>query len=118
MTSTKANKLISRLDNTDNHVREALQSLGAVQNSLLKIQVEIREIRDEIALEISMILERECIMRPMLDPNRDLKGATPEKLARALLRPLRPRRRANRESETKSEIGDDRPAAPANRIGT
>ena len=28
----------------------------------------------------------------MLDPQRDLKGATPEKLARALLRnPLRPR---------------------------
>lgn len=24
---------------------------------------------------------------PMLDPERDLKGATPEKLARALLRP-------------------------------
>ena len=30
-------------------------------------------------------------MKPMLDPQRDLKGATPEKLARALLRPLRPR---------------------------
>ena len=29
--------------------------------------------------------------KPMLDPKRDLKGATPEKLARALLRPLRPR---------------------------
>ena len=27
----------------------------------------------------------------MLDPKRDLMGATPEKLARALLRPLRPR---------------------------
>ena len=36
-------------------------------------------------------------MRPrMLDPERDLKGATPEKLARALFRrtePLRPSRR-------------------------
>ena len=33
-------------------------------------------------------------MRPMLDPKRDLAGATPETLARALLRrvePLRPR---------------------------
>lgn len=33
-------------------------------------------------------------MRPMLDPKRDLEGATPETLARALLRrvePLRPR---------------------------
>ena len=30
-------------------------------------------------------------MRAMLDPNRDLVGASPEKLARALLRPLRPR---------------------------
>lgn len=28
---------------------------------------------------------------PMLDPERDLKGATPETLARALLRPRRPR---------------------------
>ena len=33
-------------------------------------------------------------MKPMLDPKRDLKGATPEKLARALLRPLGPRPRA------------------------
>ena len=30
-------------------------------------------------------------MKPMLDPKRDLVGATPEKLARALFRPLRPR---------------------------
>ena len=29
-------------------------------------------------------------MNPMLDPKRDLAGATPETLARALLRPLRP----------------------------
>ena len=28
-------------------------------------------------------------MKPMVDPKRDLAGATPEKLARALLRPLR-----------------------------
>ena len=34
-------------------------------------------------------------MKPMLDPTRDLKGATPETLARALLKPLRrPRARA------------------------
>ena len=35
-------------------------------------------------------------MRPMLDPRRDLAGATPETLARALFRrikPLRPSRR-------------------------
>ena len=32
-------------------------------------------------------------MKPMLDPKRDLVGATPETLARALLRPLlRPHR--------------------------
>ena len=30
-------------------------------------------------------------MKPMLDPKRDLVGATPETLARALLRPLQPR---------------------------
>lgn len=29
-------------------------------------------------------------MQPMLDPKRDLAGATPETLARALLRPTRP----------------------------
>ena len=32
--------------------------------------------------------------KAMLDPKRDLKGATPLTLARALLRPLRPRRGA------------------------
>ena len=30
-------------------------------------------------------------MKPILDPKRDLKGATPETLARALFRQLRPR---------------------------
>ena len=29
-------------------------------------------------------------MKPMLDPERDLKGATPEKLARALFRRTKP----------------------------
>ena len=28
-------------------------------------------------------------MKPMIDPKRDLKGATPETLPRALLKPLR-----------------------------
>ena len=32
--------------------------------------------------------------KAMLDPRRDLAGATPEMLARALFRPLRPRARA------------------------
>ena len=31
-------------------------------------------------------------MKPMLDPVRDLAGATPETLARALLRPVKPLR--------------------------
>ena len=39
-------------------------------------------------------------MRPMLDPERDLAGATPETLARALLRPLRGRR-----GEDKDDVG-------------
>ena len=32
--------------------------------------------------------------KPMIIPERDLAGATPESLARALLSPLRPRHRA------------------------
>ncbi len=32
-------------------------------------------------------------MKPMLDPKRDLKGATPETLARALFRRVTPLRR-------------------------
>ena len=36
----------------------------------------------------------EHTMKPMLDPKRDLAGATPETLARALARPLLARRRA------------------------
>ena len=38
----------------------------------------------------------------MLDPERDLKGATPEALARALLRPIR-RRRNDRVRETQND---------------
>lgn len=46
---------------------------------------------------------RRYYMKPVLDPKRDLKGATPEKLARALFRrnePLRPRARG------KAIVGD------------
>ena len=52
---------------------------------------------------------------PMLDPERDLKGATPEKLARALLRPRRPRAAQPsvvREEPDKYAAGKDEPAEP------
>ena len=41
--------------------------------------------------------------RPKLDPNVDLAGATPETLARALFRPLRPR------AEGESVVGGEPP---------
>ena len=47
--------------------------------------------------------------KPMLDPKRDLAGATPLTLARALLRPLRPRRRA--EAVGSDEAPVEKPAA-------
>ena len=55
-------------------------------------------------------------MRSMLDPKRDLKGATPEKLARALFRrgePPRPgpRRKAVASDEiTLKEVPADQPS--------
>ena len=39
-------------------------------------------------------------MKPMLDPKRDLTGATPEKLARALLRPVKSASRARLRVDT------------------
>ena len=35
-------------------------------------------------------------MKPMLDPEKDLKGATPETLANALLRPAKVRKTAGK----------------------
>ena len=55
-------------------------------------------------------------MRPMLDPARDLAGATPEKLAKALFRrtePLRPgtrRKPVVRDQITVEEIASDQPS--------
>ena len=52
-------------------------------------------------------------MRPMLDPARDLAGATPEKLAKALFRrvePLRPgtrRKPVVRDQVTVEEVAAD-----------
>ena len=43
-------------------------------------------------------------MRPMLDPARDLAGATPEKLARALFRRTEPLRPGTRR---KPVVGDE-----------
>ena len=55
-----------------------------------------------------------CVMKPMLDPERDLKGATPETLARALFRrivplcPPRPRRKAVvRDKATVGKVAPD-----------
>lgn len=49
---------------------------------------------------------------PTLVPERDLKGATPEKLARALLRPIHRRRRdgasvARERVEESGRVGED-----------
>ena len=51
-------------------------------------------------------------MRPMLDPTRDLAGATPEKLAKALFRrtePLRPGTR--RKPVVRDEVAVEKVAA-------
>ena len=48
-------------------------------------------------------------MRPMLDPKRDLKGATPETLARALLR----RRRVPPSHQPPRDAGDTAETEPA-----
>ena len=46
---------------------------------------------------------------PVLVPERDLKGATPEKLARALLRPLRAG--ARRKPVAGDQVAVEKPAA-------
>ena len=51
-------------------------------------------------------------MKPMLDPKRDLKGATHEKLARALLRPLGPRTPRARRKAVVGREGAVEQAAP------
>ena len=43
-------------------------------------------------------------MKPVLDPKRDLKGANPEKLARALLRPVKSRARLRAESVVSGKV--------------
>ena len=56
---------------------------------------------------------------PMLDPEHDLKGATPEKLARALLRPRHPRTAQPsvvRERESEYVAGEE-PDAAAEKAG-
>ena len=47
-------------------------------------------------------------MKPMLGPERDLEGATPETLARALFRRTGPLRSRTRRSEWKTSFGTPR----------
>ena len=55
-------------------------------------------------------------MRPMLDPKRDLAGATPETLARALFRPLQPCRSGTaREPVVRDEVAVEQ--VPADQPG-
>ena len=52
---------------------------------------------------------------PMLDPERDLKGATPEKLARALLRSV-PSKRAKSVVSDKVTVEKVTTNKPGNRV--
>ena len=58
-------------------------------------------------------------MRPMLDPARDLVGATPEKLAKALLRNrnLRPKAGAGRKPVVRDKAALEQPAPDEPRDG-
>ena len=57
-------------------------------------------------------IQGEISMRPMLDPERDLKGATPETLARALFRRVEPlRQRAARQPVASDEVAVEEVAA-------
>ena len=58
-------------------------------------------------------------MKPMLDPKRDLAGATPETLARALFRrikPLRPSRRGKPVVGNKVAVEKVAPDKPSNGV--
>ena len=58
-----------------------------------------------------MLIKEDHNMKPMLDPKRDLAGATPETLARALFRrnqPLRPGTR--RKAVVRGEVTEKNPA--------
>ena len=52
-------------------------------------------------------------MKPMIDPEKDLKGATPETLARAL---LRPRRRIKPVVDDKGSVKKVAPDKPGDRV--
>lgn len=57
-------------------------------------------------------------MQPMLDPKRDLAGATPETLARALFRPLRRRPPDGvRKDERDPGVAGTQPAAVRDQCG-
>ena len=57
------------------------------------------------------LVERILLMKPMLDPKRDLAGATPETLARALFRHNTPlRTRHIRKSVVRDEVTEEKPS--------
>lgn len=50
--------------------------------------------------------------QPMLDPKRDLAGATPETLCRALFRRVEPPKQARRKTTEKRGVTDGRLTGP------
>ena len=56
-------------------------------------------------------------MQPMLDPKRDLAGATPETLARALLRPRRIPQPVIRDPVAGEEISANQPRDCGTHLG-
>lgn len=55
-------------------------------------------------------------VKTMLDLKRNLKGATPEKLARVLLRTLRSRTRAKAAARSQVAVEQAAPDQPADRV--
>ena len=75
------------------------------------LSVSVEGVSEWLITSRSILQQGENTMKPMLDPKRDLAGATPETLARALFRrtgTLRPGTR--RKAVVHDEITEKKPA--------
>ncbi len=100
MTETELRERLQRLEKLVGLVRYIDARLGRMESALNRIASRVGvpgvptvKVGAPGGEDIPPDATKEELMRPILDPAIDLVGATPEALARALFRPLRPPQR-------------------------
>ena len=127
MTETELRRRLMRLEKLVGLVAYMDARLGRMESALNRIASRVGvpgvptvKVGAPGGEDIPADATREDLMKPILDPATDLVGATPEALAKALFRPLRPPQGARPVGQAvvsdEHAVGEPAPVEPGDRV--